>query len=288
MRSLFSMAFLLMLTGSGLAHAQSSGLEKYARCASKVSVLDSDEPAWSRACNGEDGGIVLECVHGDVHYLQKGTPLRREICDIPVGTYCTSEMFDAPDGVARGCHVATGYFYAWCTSGRQVAAPQGEELDVQYCEGPRAARAKPQPQRKDEAPSWGEIFASGASSLAQAVQRRSSAQSLVPTLASSNQAAQSTSTRAPLAPASCASYRTVSFDQFADARVEWRNNCSFPIEISWCWLPSGARTCDPDNMSHRLGPGETQRTVGPAGVRDPVAAFVVCDMSDSSKHCVPR
>lgn len=92
--------------------------------------------------------------------------------------------------------------------------------------------------------------------------------------------------RAPLAPASCATYRVTRYEPLWDsAAIEWRNTCNFPIEVNWCWVKPGQTRCKTDNAGSMLSPGETDIAVGPTGVANPVASYYVCNMSDSSKLC---
>lgn len=143
----------------------------------------------------------------------------------------------------------------------------------------------------DGSPSWAEIFLTGAADIMSAragvpppsrttvSSRPVSSQSKSAGVSAAGQSAANW--RAPLAPATCASYRATRYEALWDsAAIEWRNNCNFPIEVHWCWVPAGRTTCKTDNASNKLAPGATQTAVGPTGVRNPVAAYYVCNATE--------
>ena len=65
------------------------------------------------------------------------------------------------------------------------------------------------------------------------------------------------------------------------------NQCSVPIAVSYCWYPHGAATCPSANYAATqvIQPGKTLFFSGPvAGVNDPFASYVACDMSDPTRQ----
>ena len=146
------------------------------------------------------------------------------------------------------------------------------------------------PKPTNTSPSWKDVFAKSVEDLNDAILKRNASRSggggtRIPTPLSAPTSSQS-SIRAPLAPASCATYRASRYEPLMDSTyVEWRNVCNFPIEVHWCWVRSGQAKCKTNNAGNTLSPGETQTVVGPGGNVQPVAAYYVCDMSNASKLC---
>lgn len=176
-----------------------------------------------------------------------------------------------------------------------LRAGQPPETSAASSRGTTAARERSSsaspPTSTNSDPSWAQILTEGAASIAAARAGRPQPQTstIAPSGTVRRDMTAGSDFRAPLAPASCARYRASHYEPVIDSTyVEWRNICTHPIEVHWCWVRSGQSNCKIDNAGNTLSPGETQLVVGPDGNVQPIAAYYVCNMSDSSKLCSDR
>ena len=177
-------------------------------------------------------------------------------------------------------------FSLLASDGVSVTPRQKDMVSVSKEPTPSKKPATPA-QSSGSTPTWGQILTEGAANIAAARAGRqthsSTSEPYEPSAATGN---RTSSHRAPLAPATCATYRASRYEPVMDSTyVEWRNTCNYPIEVHWCWVTAGQARCKTDNAGNTLSPGETQSVVGPDGNVQPVAGYYVCDMSDASKIC---
>lgn len=190
--------FILATIGSTLS-ASPPGPTK--QCASREfsSTETQSGPEWSRACHAADGDIIVKCASGGTHYLPADSAIERSVCDIPLGTNCTSKMFESENGVAKGCWLNNNTFYSWCRNGKQIAFPSLKgEISEDVCGEAKSQVAKTpgRPASSTSAsPRWGEIFSKGALQIAGALADRK-ANASVSNSSSSNQSSSSSSSRA--------------------------------------------------------------------------------------------
>lgn len=155
--------------------------------------------------------------------------------------------------------------------------------------------AIPPPRKKhdDGTPSWFEILAGGAASVASAAAgSRNNTQFARPasftpgTIGTATNTSAGRSSRGQYANTTCARLKLEYYEPMADSNYyTWENVCSFPIEVAWCWNSARGGRCKIDNLSRTLPPGDSQLVVGGGGREREVPSYVVCDMSHTTDTC---